>query len=785
MNVLIADDQPLNRKLLTMQLESEGHTVIEASNGAEALSLLDSRPVDLIISDILMPVIDGYRFCAEVRGSGRHGHLPFIFYTATYTSSADEQLCGELGGDAYLRKPLEAEQLFAAIERVLAAPRRQATVRADVLRDYSERLIFKLEQKNEELAAASGQLRLQAAALDSAADAILITDGNGRISWVNRSFRDVTGCTPASAAGATPASFAIGLPDAVFTASFWETAAEPVWRDEVLVRLPSGPTRCYELTATPDRDEAISHVVGVLRNVTERRETEEQLRESDRRFRDMLANLDLIALMLDRHGRITYCNDHLLRLTGWQREEIMGRHSIELFIPPESRAELTQKFSQLILDLPESWHYENEIVTRTGRRLLIQWNNSVLRSPAGAIIGTASIGQDVTERRNLERQSVRAQRLESLGTLAGGIAHDMNNLLMPILMGATLLKRLDPREQSLKAIENIERSVKRGSDLVKQVLLFARGDETLRRTVRVGEVVSEVLSIATSSFPRNIAIDSVVPHDLGSVVGDATQLSQVLLNLCVNARDAMPAGGHLLLSASNADITNHFARLNGGEHGGEYVVLEVTDTGEGMSKEVIDRIFDPFFTTKEPSKGTGLGLSTVQGIVSSYGGFISVSSRLREGTTFAVYLPRGSAEEQAPAALPDVEPPRGNGELVMVVDDDETVLRMTGQTLETFGYMVLPAGDGAEAIGLFSRRHAEIALVVTDMAMPVIDGYALIAALRRINPGVPIIAATGNIGTTQMGQLAKTGIATILAKPFTADQLLHGVAAMLRPGGGT
>jgi PAS domain S-box-containing protein len=524
-----------------------------------------------------------------------------------------------------------------------------------------------------------------------------------------------------------------------------------------------------------------AEIVGATTDITERRQAQDELRESERRFQSMLANLELIAMTVDRNARITYCNDHLLRLTGWTREELLGREWFETFVPDDLLTNMHKTFAALLTDAPHAWHHENEIITRSGKRLLVQWNNTVLRSLSGEVIGTASIGEDVTERRNLERQMLRAQRLESLGTLAGGIAHDMNNLLMPILMGATLLKRFETSEQSRKAIENIERSVKRGSDLVKQVLLFARGTETSRNAVQLAEVVHEVESITASTFPRNITFDISIPDDLHAVTGDTTQLTQVLLNLCVNARDAMAHGGQISVTATNTELSPHSAQLSGAASGGPYVILEVTDTGEGMPREIVDRIFDPFFTTKEVGKGTGLGLSTVQGIVSNHGGFISVASVVGEGTTFKIHLPARTAQFTATTKVEEaaIEPPHGNGEVLLVVDDDSTVLSMTTQTLAAFGYDVIGAEDGAQAIGVYTRRRSDIALVVTDMSMPIMDGQALIAALASIDPQLPIIAATGNTAAAHLAKIAKSGVAAVLRKPFTADHLLHSVAEAL------
>ena len=916
LKILIVDDQPLNRKLLTAQLEGEGHTVLEAAHGGEALALLNNLErdtVDLIISDILMPVMDGYRLCGEVRASERHRHLPFIFYTATYTSPADEEFCLQLGANKYLRKPVGVQEMTAALEEALGAAisSPEVTVDAgDILKEYSERLVFKLEQKNVELAEASDRLTLQATALDTAAEAIIIADANGAISWVNRAFPSVTGQAPEDAIGRTAAQIGLGVPDDVFTASHWQTSPEPAWRGESKMVSGDGSLHFHEVTVTPvlGQDGGITHFVGVMHDVTVRKRTEEQLREfldhspailyaltiegetlvprlvsenithllgipqtealqpdwwqthihpddraraeastaramregtsrieyrlrhrdgtyrwvddtkrlvrdasgqpaelvgattdinerrhfqdqlkeSERRFQSMLSNLEMVAVTLDTDGSITYCNDHLLRLTGWTREELIGRDWFATFIPEDTLPLMKTTFAELLTDAPPAWHYENDLLTRMGRRLRIQWNNTVLRSLLGEVIGTASIGEDITERRNLEQQMLRAQRLESLGTLAGGIAHDLNNLLMPILMGASLLRRLEINPQSRRAIDNIELSVTRGRDLVKQVLLFARGADVSRDPVELARIVREVESIASSTFPRSIVFETSIPEDLSTVTGDTTQLMQVLLNLCVNARDAMPRGGQISIRASNTELSTRSAQRSGASAGGPYVVLEVTDTGEGMPREIIDRIFDPFFTTKEVGKGTGLGLSTVQGIVGNHGGFVSVASTVGEGTTFKIYLPAHD-QESVPVKEENshtAEPPRGNGEVILVVDDDSTILSITAQTLEAFGYCVIGAEDGAQAIGVHSRRAADIALVLTDMQMPIIDGHALIAALTRIDRTLPIIAATGDTASHHLARIVKSG-ATVLTKPYTADHLLYTIADVLAARGKT
>jgi two-component system cell cycle sensor histidine kinase/response regulator CckA len=311
------------------------------------------------------------------------------------------------------------------------------------------------------------------------------------------------------------------------------------------------------------------------------------------------------------------------------------------------------------------------------------------------------------------------------------------------------------------------------------VMLFARGVEGVRVAVDIGKIVSEVEAIVDSAFPKNIELVTSMSVGLDKVMGDATQLNQVLLNLCVNARDAMPSGGQITISARNLDADELYAASHSGATARRYVILEVADSGTGIPREILDRIFEPFFTTKDFGQGTGLGLSTVQGIVRSHGGFVEVSSQAGKGSLFRVHLPAYAdalatvVEEKASEDLP-----RGSGELILVVDDEPAILNITRQTLEEFGYAVLTAEDGAHAIAVYASTD-RVALVLTDIMMPVMDGGALIAALRRISPGLPIIAASGHTEPEQLERITSAGQIRFLAKPYSAEEMLKTLFQML------
>ena len=438
----------------------------------------------------------------------------------------------------------------------------------------------------------------------------------------------------------------------------------------------------------------------------------------------------------------------------------------------DSRLVVEDAFNRCIRD-GTAFDLEAQLVTAAGQPVSVRLIGEAVRDPRGAVTRVHGALQDITERKAMDARLLRIQRLESIGTLAGGIAHDLNNVLAPIVMGVDLLKQgaLDP--EANRVLKNIEKSARRGTDLVKQVLSFARGVEGARVAVHLGHVIAEVVSIATNSFPKNIEIITDVPSHLPLVTGDPTQLSQVLLNLCVNARDALPRGGQLVLSATSVAVDGPYAATQHAVPVGHYVKVCVTDTGEGIPKHQLERIFDPFFTTKEQGKGTGLGLATSLGIVRSHGGYLNVTSEPGVGSRFEVFLPAtGEVRPTQSSASTPPFLPQGSGELVLVVDDETAVTGVTRDTLERNGYRVITAQDGSEAVGLYALHRNDISVVLTDLMMPVMDGSTLITALKRITPSVRIIAASGLDAGDQMAKATRLGVRHFLAKPYTAETLL-------------
>ena len=504
---------------------------------------------------------------------------------------------------------------------------------------------------------------------------------------------------------------------------------------------------------------------------TEQRRAEERNREQANLLN--LASDAIIVRDLDNH--VLFWNQGATRLYGWTTEEMVGAKTIDTF---DKERNLEAEIDLLKTGL---WTGQLQHQNKEGRPVIVNSRWTLVRNDDGNPKSVLVINTDVTETKKLESQFLRAQRLEGIGTLASGIAHDLNNILSPILMSCGILRKEFQDEDTQKMLSIIEGSAERGAGIVKQVLTFARGVEGERVLLQLKHLVSELAKVMAQTFPRNIDIQTNFPPDLWTVSGDATQLHQVLLNLCVNARDAMPKGGAITLSAENVDIDQHFASMNPGAQLGPHVVLRAADTGSGMTPEVMEKIFDPFFTTKEVGKGTGLGLATVIGIVKSHGGFLTVQSELGVGTTFSVFLPAAQDAKEGKGEKEEAPLAGGSGELVLVVDDEPPIREALVRTLTANGYRAYTAEDGSDALALYFQRRSEINVVLTDIAMGQMDGVTLVRSLRKIDPHVRVIASSGQFQKENMVVLESLGVRTFLDKPYTAEKLLRAMKSALAP----
>lgn len=409
---------------------------------------------------------------------------------------------------------------------------------------------------------------------------------------------------------------------------------------------------------------------------------------------------------------------------------------------------------------------------------LVLANGIPIRNEAGEIVRIGGTIKDITERKRAEGQMLRAQRLESIGTLAGGVAHDLNNALAPILMSVELLKMEYPNAGNL--IDMIETSAKRGADMVRQLLTFAKGVEGARLLIQPTHLLKEMEKIIKATFPKSIQLRTVFSKDLKTIMGDSTQLHQVLLNLCVNARDAMPNGGTLTMEAENVDLDAAYASSVPEAKVGSYIVWRIMDTGTGIPMEIIDRIFEPFFSTKGPDKGTGLGLSTVVGIIRSHGGFLRVYSVHGQGSTFAVYLPAEGVESGQQEQVLEAEAFRGNGELVLVADDEPSLRHAARAVLSSLNFTAVTASDGTEALMLVAEKRNELRAVITDLHMPHMDGLAFVRVLKRMLPDIGIIVTSGRMDERAANEFRLLGVSSLLEKPFTQEKLVEALKTVFK-----
>jgi two-component system cell cycle sensor histidine kinase/response regulator CckA len=503
------------------------------------------------------------------------------------------------------------------------------------------------------------------------------------------------------------------------------------------------------------------------------------LRQEEDNLREQVALLDLAhdaITMRDLQDRIVYWNKGAERLYGWTAAEALGRNAIELLFPGDS-PRLTE--ARQILFRNGEWVGDWRQVTKAGQEIVAETRWTLVRDEQGQPKCILVVNTDVTERVQLQAQLLRTQRLESIGVLAGSVAHDFNNLLNPILMAVKLLREDRPEDERQHLLTTLQLSAERGAEIVRQLLSFAGGTDGERAPVQLRHLVSEVKSILDHTFPKTIRLEVAVADDLAPVFADATQLAQVLMNLCVNARDAMPSGGTLTIKAENVTVGREAARLHADARPGPHVRLTVADTGTGIAPEIIDRIFDPFFTTKEQGKGTGLGLSTVLGIVKSHGGFITLDSAPGKGSRFAVFLPALPQGEDGTAGSVRPAPPRGHGETILLVDDEPLLLDTVSAVLQGHGYRVVTAGNGKEALAAYQQERRQVQAVVLDMMMPVMDGPATLAALQELDPGVRVIATSGLRPTGWLVEALAAGRVHFLQKPYSDEQILATLARVL------
>lgn len=513
------------------------------------------------------------------------------------------------------------------------------------------------------------------------------------------------------------------------------------------------------------------YFISIIDDITDLRQSHETIRDQA----ELLEVTHDTIIVRDLEDRILYWNSSAENKYGWSKQEATGRKLSDLLFS-HKQSQLQDAMKAIFRD--GKWEGELRPLSKQERELIVDSRWTLVRDDRGSPKAILTVGTDVTEKKKTEEHLLRVQRMESIGALAAGIAHDLNNILAPVLLGVDVLRKNVVDDNSRRILSAIESSARRGSEVIKQLLLFGKGGEAERTLLQPAHVIHETEKILRETFPRNIRVEVKVPDQLWAILADMTQISQVLINLCVNARDAMPHGGTLTVSAENILLDEIYARMNVEAKTGPYVLVQIADSGNGIPKEILGEIFEPFFTTKPVGKGSGLGLATVLNLVRKHGGFLNVYSQVGSGTAFKIYLPALKTGKPSTPRDSRSELPHGNGELVLVVDDELSITEMAKEILELYGYCAITANDGTEAIALYASRMEEINLVLTDFMMPFMDGPSTIRALRRLNPRQKIIVMTGFAPDAYLEDLGDA-VSQTITKPFTAELLLTTIRNVL------
>jgi len=809
--ILIVDDNAQNLYMLQALLEGDGHEVVTAVNGAEALDTARIDPPDMIISDVLMPVMDGFALCRQWKKDEVLKAIPFVFYTATYTDSKDEEFALVLGAARFVVKPVDPDVFAGMMREVieeyeaggLVAPCEPCEHEEEVFKLYNERLVAKLEKKMLALEAANRDLEQEITERKRAEEALKRSEAQlsnalqtARAShWeydvdrdvftFNDNFYGIFRTTAAEVGGyeMSSAEYARRFchpDDAAMVAEETRLALETAdpnfsrqFEHRILYADGEVGYISVRFSIVKDSEGRTVKTYGVNQDITERKRTDEALRESEGRFRGLFENMGSAVAVyeaVDDGADFIFrdFNTAAERIDQLPRDRVIGRRLTEVF-PGAGDCGLLDVLRRTWKTgaaerVPEALYRDSRI---QGWR-----QNFVYRLPSGEVV---AMYDDVTERRSLEAQLLRAQKMEAIGRLAGGVAHDFNNLLTGI-NGFVGFAR-EAVEAGSQAYEDLSQALAlsdRAANLTRQLLAFSRRQTLEPVVLDLNSLLAERVKMLERILGEDIDIQFVPAADLGNVCVDPGQVEQVIMNLAVNARDAMPNGGKLTIETANVQLGREYARVHAEVEPGPYVMLAVSDTGCGMDEATRAQLFEPFFTTKEAGKGTGLGLSTVYGILKQHGASIWVYSEEGKGTTFKVYLPRvaGPVEERRPKA----DFISGGAETILLVEDDDAVRDIGRRHLEALGYTVLCTAGAREAEEVTRGHEGHIDLLLTDVVMPDRNGRELYEALAARRPGLKVLYMSGYTDNTIVHHGVLEGDIPFLQKPFER----HSLADMVR-----
>jgi len=897
--VLIADDEQKNLILLGDFLKGLGHDVMTVENGKIALEMARANPPEIIISDILMPVMDGFKLCQEWKKDSRLKNIPFIFYTATYILEDDEKFALSLGADRFVVKPAPMKELIKIVEEVFTESRKgksaatrppEITDETTILKEHFARMSRKLEDKLFQLEQASQDIyeseeKFRAIA-NNAMDAIILIDNEGCISYWNPTAEKTFGYKGEEAIGKqmhnllAPKShheaFHKGFKD------FKETGKGPAVGKslELSAVRKEGTEFPIELSLSAVKLKGKWNALGIVRDISERQRTEEELKSlakfpsenpnpvfrvakdgtilytnqaasallkasgckdgktlPDRLHSSVLdvcnsgigkniefkcgerifsltfspivdagyvnlygldvtkriqAEAELRKLSLaveesqvsivitDAGGNIEYTNPKFTEVTGYTREEATGKNP-RILKSGEHPPELYKQLWDTITSGKE-WRGEFQNKRKDGE---LYWENasiSPIKNTEEVITHFIGVKEDITERKCLEKQLIQAQKMEAIGNLAGGVAHDFNNLL-GVIIGYSdfLLTKIDKQDKTSEFIEEIKKAGQRAASLTDQLLAFSRRQVLQPEVLEINTIVSDIEKMLGRLIGEDIELITDFEAEIEPVKADRGQVEQVLMNLVINARDAMTGGGKVTVKTGNAAIDEHYCKAYSYARLGRFVCLSVTDTGIGMDEETISHIFEPFFTTKKEGLGTGLGLSVIYGIVKQHEGWINVYSEPGQGSAFSVYFPASPVSKKVGAEEEiSLNGLQGRGARILLVEDEEMLLEFTVGVLRENGYTVLAAKNAEEALDLFEREKGDFHLVFSDSVLPDKAGIELVDQLLSRKPDLKVLMTSGYLDDKSRWSIIQEKGYAFLHKPYTLAALLQALEEVIK-----
>jgi PAS domain S-box-containing protein len=610
-------------------------------------------------------------------------------------------------------------------------------------------------------------------------DAVFVKDLQGRYLMMNSAGARFLGCTVPEILGKTDVELFVPQVGRAIMERDRKVVEAGETRTYEEFGTAAGVTRLYLATKGPFRDPSgkVLGLLGICRDITDRKRAEEEIRQSQQKLRMHIDHTPLAVVEWDFGFRVVSWNASAERIFGFTREEALGQHA-SFIVPAQFREHADQTWRELLAQQGGTRSTDDNL-TKNGRTISCEWYNTPLIDDSGRVLGVASLVQDVTERVALEEQLRQSQKMEAVGRLAGGVAHDFNNLLTVILGYTQILSDGLPAGRLADSAAQIKAAAERAAGITRQLLAFSRKQVLSPRIIDLNDIMLNLDSLLRRLIGEDIEVLTVAASDLGSVKADPGQIEQVIMNLALNARDAMPGGGKLTIETANAELDDAYVRDHHPVQPGHYVMLAVSDTGEGISPEVQTRIFEPFFTTKEVGKGTGLGLATVYGIIKQSGGYIWVYSEPGRGTTFKIYIPRVEQPAQMVGADKHVGGVQRGTETILLVEDDPQLRQLSSSVLAHCGYKVLLASTPEEGLAVTKENLRDIKLLVTDVVMPRMNGRQLAEQILRIAPDVRVLYISGytNNAIVHYGVL-DSGL-WFLPKPFTLAALVAKVREVL------